>query len=385
MRILFCNYEYPPIGGGGGVINAALARVLARRHDVTVLTSRAFGLPGDAIVDGVRVVRVPVFFRRRTSSANLPSMAAYIPGAIIKGISLLRREKFDVINTHFAVPTGPVGHVLSRIGKIPNVLSVHGGDVYDPSKKLSPHRHFLLRWAIRGLLRSADSVIAQSRNTKDNLFRYYVDSLPAVDLIPLGIDKPAPVEATRRELGFDDDDILFVTIGRLVARKRVDQLLETLVQLKQAEAKLVVIGSGAESDRLKELAAGLGLADRVHWTGFVEEKTKQQILQVSDVFVSTSEHEGFGLVFLEAMAYGLPVVCYDNGGQTDFLHSDRNGFVVRLNELGEFTSCCAQLAADKNMREKFGSNNLEDVEMFFIDRCAERYESKFEEVVASCS
>lgn len=385
MRILFCNYEYPPLGGGGGIINAALARVLARRHDVTVLTSRAFDLPGDEIVDGVRVVRVPVFFRRRMSSANLPSMAAYVPGAISKGIGLLRREKFDIINTHFAVPTGPVGHVLSRIGRIPNVLSVHGGDVYDPSKKLSPHRHFLLRWVIRGLLRSADCVVAQSRNTKENLFRYYVDSLPAVDLIPLGIDKPAAVDANRRELGFRDDDILFVTIGRLVARKRVDQLLETLAQLEQANAKLVVIGSGPESDHLKELAAGLGLADRVHWTGFVDEKTKQKILQVSDVFVSTSEHEGFGLVFLEAMAYGLPVVCYDNGGQIDFLQNNRNGFVVRLNELTEFTNSCARLATDKSMREEFGRNNQEDVEMYFIDRCAEKYESKFEEVIASCS
>ena len=344
MRILFCNYEYPPLGGGGGIVNAALARVLARRHDVTVLTSRAFDLPGDEMVDGVRVVRVPVFFRRRMSSANLPSMAAYVPAAISKGIGLLRREKFDIINTHFAVPTGPVGHVLSRIGRLPNVLSVHGGDVYDPSKRLSPHRHFFLRWVIRGLLRSADCVVAQSQNTKDNIFRYYADGLP-VDLIPLGIDRPPAVNANRRELGFRDDDTLFVTIGRLVARKRVDQLLETLAQLEQTNAKLVVIGSGPESDHLKELAAGLGLADRVRWMGFVDEKTKQQILQASDVFVSTSEHEGFGLVFLEAMAYGLPVVCYDNGGQTDFLHNNRNGFVVRLNELTEFTNNCAHIGA----------------------------------------
>jgi glycosyltransferase involved in cell wall biosynthesis len=384
MRILFCNYEYPPLGGGGGIVNAALARVLARRHEVTVLTSRAFDLPSDEMVDGVRVVRVPVFFRRRMSSANLPSMAAYVPGAIGKGIGLLRREKFDIINTHFAVPTGPVGYVLSKIGRLPNVLSVHGGDIYDPSKKLSPHRHFFLRWVIRGLLGSADCVVAQSQNTKDNLFRFHADCL-TVDLIPLGIDKPPEVTADRRELGFRDDDILFVTIGRLVARKRVDQLLKMLSRLEQTNAKLVVIGSGPESEYLKELASSLGLADRVHWTGFVDEKVKQQILQASDVFVSTSEHEGFGLVFLEAMAYGLPVVCYDHGGQTDFLRNGRNGFVVRLNELAEFTESCAQLAADKSMREEFGSNNQEDVKTFFIDRCADKYESKFQEVIAACS
>jgi hypothetical protein len=77
MQILFCNYEYPPIGGGGGVVMAAVAAELARRgHDITVLTSRAFGLPADSVEDGVRVVRVPVLFRRQLAVANMPSMAA---------------------------------------------------------------------------------------------------------------------------------------------------------------------------------------------------------------------------------------------------------------------------------------------------------------------
>src|SRR3954453_13825963 len=80
MQILFANYEYPPIGGGGGVVMAALAAELTKRgHDVTVLTSQAFGLPGESVEDGVRVIRVPVFFRRHMAVANLPSMAAYLP------------------------------------------------------------------------------------------------------------------------------------------------------------------------------------------------------------------------------------------------------------------------------------------------------------------
>ncbi len=82
MKILFCNYEYPPLGGGGGVVMAALARELARRHSVTVLTSRALGLPGgESMEGGVRIVRAPVFFRRELAVANFPSMLAYVPAA----------------------------------------------------------------------------------------------------------------------------------------------------------------------------------------------------------------------------------------------------------------------------------------------------------------
>src|ERR1700691_556605 len=125
MKILFCNYEYPPLGGGGGVVMAALARELARRHTVTVLTSRALALPAESDDAGVRVIRVPVIFRRELAVANLPSMLAYVPAAGLRGLGLQRGGQFDVINTHFVVPSGPVGHVLARLWRIPNVLSVH--------------------------------------------------------------------------------------------------------------------------------------------------------------------------------------------------------------------------------------------------------------------
>src|SRR5690606_33213702 len=147
--------------GGGGVVMAALARHLARKHEVTVLTSRAGELPPVADDEGVRVIRVPVFFRKELAVANFPSMFAYLPSGFARGMSLGRASAFDVINTHFVVPTGPLGHALSRTHRIPNVLSVHGGDLFDPSKSSSPHRHAPMRAAVRWLLRRADAVVGQ--------------------------------------------------------------------------------------------------------------------------------------------------------------------------------------------------------------------------------
>ncbi len=92
MKILFCNYEYPPLGGGGGVVMAALARELARRHTVTVLTSRALGLAAESHEGGVRIVRAPVFFRRELAVANFPSMLAYLPTAAWRGLRLHRSD-----------------------------------------------------------------------------------------------------------------------------------------------------------------------------------------------------------------------------------------------------------------------------------------------------
>lgn len=381
MRILFCNYEYPPLGGGGGVVMAAIAREIAHRHDVTVLTSRAAGLPHESRDGAVRVVRVPVLFRTQLAVANFPSMAAYLPAGAWRGLQLARQKPFDLINTHFVVPTGPLGHFLARRFGIPNVLSVHGGDLYDPSKASSPHRHALLRGAVASLLRRADAVVAQSRDTAVNVERIYGVRRP-VELVPLGIDRPpARVTAARAAFGLPESAVVLVTIGRVVARKASEQLARVLAALRDPNIYLLVVGDGPRLAALRAAAGELGVAEQIRFLGQVDEAEKYRALAVADVFVSTSQHEGFGLVFLEAMAFGLPIVCYDRGGQTDFLSTPDTGCVVRLNDLDAFTAAVRELAASPERRAGIRSHNLAAVEPFFVECCAARYEAIFEEVL----
>ena len=381
MRILFCNYEYPPLGGGGGVVNALLAEELAKRHEVTVLTSQALGLPEEAAEGGVRIIRAPVFFRTKPAAANLPSLLAFIPIGIQRGKRLLQAERFDVINTHFALPSGPVGDALARAAGVPNVLSVHGGDLYDPSKAASPHRHPLLRAWIRRLARRADAVVAQSRNTAENLRRFYAPELEAAQ-IPLGIRRPSPGAASRAAFGIWERDVVLATVGRLVARKAVHQLLALLQALKDEPVQLLILGDGPEEARLKHEARERRMTHRVHFLGHVPEPEKFRLLRMSDLYVSTSQHEGFGLVFLEAMACGLPVACYDHGGQTDFLEDGRTGCVAALNDLRAFEQGCRRLIGQASLRQEIGAANQRRVEELFIDRCAAQYEALFAAVCA---
>lgn len=380
MRILFCNYEYPPIGGGGGVINALLAQELAKRHDVTVLTSQALDLAADCVENDVRVLRAPVFFRRSLSVANLVSMFAYLPMGVRRGRALLSTEPFDVINTHFALPTGPVGDWLARRFALPNVLSVHGGDLYDPSKWTSPHRHPALRAWVGRLARSADAVVAQSENTRENLLRYFARDVGA-SIIPLGIQRPPQVSAVRSDYGLSDEEIVMVAVGRLIKRKRLDQLVDALARLPK-NVRLLVVGSGPEEPGLRAQAAALDVAGRMTFMGRVSEEEKFRLLSVADFFASTSHHEGFGLVFLEAMAMGLPVVCYGHGGQTDYLVDGRTGYLVQLDDIAAFAQSCSRLCEDQARRSAMGQWNRARVEEFFIDNCARRYEELFESVIA---
>jgi len=358
---------------------AALARHLARTHEVTVLTSRACGLSAEEDDQGVRVLRTPVFFRRQLAIANFPSMLAYLPSGLVTG---MRLKAFDIINTHFVVPTGPLGHALARWYRIPNVLSVHGGDLFDPSKRSSPHRHAPLRASVRWLLQRADEIVGQSRNTVGHLSQYY-GVRREVSLIPLGIERPpSDVRASRTEFGLPENAFVLTTIGRLVARKATTQLVDILAAAELADAHLLVVGDGPDAAAIAERASAHGIRNRVHLLGQVPDARKYAALAISDVFVSASQHEGFGLVFLEAMAYSLPIVCYDEGGQTDFLASGESGYLVRLNDQEAFVRALRQLHGSRELRLDLGRRNRERVEAYFIDSCAARYEAVFEAALA---
>lgn len=383
MRILFCNYEYPPLGGGGGVINKEMAEELAKKHTVHVLTSQGMGLPAKQVENGVTVYRVPVFFRSRQAAANMPSMLAFLPSGYSKGKQLIKENNYDVINTHFAVPTGPVGVWLSKKAKIPNVLCVHGGDLYDPSKWASPHQHSILRTIVRWVLRQASAVIGGSSNTVENIDTYYDEKVES-QVIPYAIQRQDHVVAAPRErYGIDDDDLAFVTVGRLVSRKGLDQLIEVINKLDNKKVHLFVIGSGPLEESLKAIAEEQGVTAQIHFLGQVDDKEKLEVLHMADIYASTSVHEGFGIVFLEAMAAGLPVVCYDFGGQTDFLETDSNGYVVKLNDKVAFQKACQTLMDDTELREKMGKHNQVAVGDYYIDRYAEKYEAIYEKAIAA--
>jgi glycosyltransferase involved in cell wall biosynthesis len=371
------NYEYPPLGGGGGVVHALIAEELARRHRVVVITSAFRDLPRHETRDCVEIHRVPVVARRDRDTATLPSLLSYPPPAWQKAYSLLRHEKFDVINSHFAVPTGPGSLPVARLARIPHVLSLHGGDIFDPSKRLSPHRLAGLRWTVGWVLRSSDAVVAQSSNTRENAYRYYRYDGP-IQLIPLGIRIPKIRPVPRAELGLPENAFLGVTVGRLVKRKGIDRLLQALVRPECEGVHLAVVGAGPERDHLDALARRLGLSGRVHFAGRVDDERKWQILSCADAYVSGTLHEGFGLVYLEAMAAGLPVVSTDHGGQVDFLQDGVTGYMVRESRSEELGSAIARLATDPDGAAQMGAANRERMLNHRIEDCAGRYEELFD-------
>lgn len=382
MRILLVNYEYPPVGGGGGVAADNVVRALVRRgHEVDYVTTWFRGFARHEVIEGVHVYREPVAFRKDLHTATIVSMLTYPPVAVRRGLALARTKEYDLVHTHFAIPSGPAGYVLSKWLRVPHVLSIHGGDIYDPSKRYSPHRNALLGACVRRILGQASVIVGQSRDTCRRVAELYSPATP-IRRIPLGFVEPRFEPATREQLGLTADKLYAIAVSRLIPRKDYETLLRALAQADVPELHLLILGDGPEEGAMRGLAAELGIASRVTFLGRQSDEQKFQYLSASDFFVLSPLHEGYGIVFQEAMWCGLPIATTNVGGQTDFLRPGENALLSDPREPAGLARSLVSLARDASLRSHMREVNLRDIQGQMVDAVAIEHERLFEQVLA---
>lgn len=371
MNILLFNFEYPPLGGGGGVMTSQIAEELATRHTVHVITTRYRSVPSYEFLHGVHVHRVPVFGRTSMPTATFLSLITYAPSAFFRGLILTRKHAFDIINAHFIVPSGLPAFCISKIRNIPIVITLIGGDVYDPSKGVSPHRHSLFRWIIRTMASNADALTAISHDTKQRAIELH-GITKHIEVVPIGLRHGAVSAISRESLGIGREDFLCVSIGRLVPRKGYDVLLKAWRHIPNAH--LIIMGNGPQKEYLNSLLVAYSLTKRVHMVGYVPEDQKLGILQNANVYVSAAQHEGFGLVFLEAMDAGLPIIAANDGGQKDFLEHGKNALLIPPLDAEKIAESLQKIIVDNDLRERMKKQNSKDVKKYYIDKTVQLLE-----------
>ncbi len=326
MRILVLSWEYPPhVVGGLGRHVAALTRALARcGHDVHVVTRSVAGdgTPADEVVGGVHVTRagrVPVElpfgegFVAAVLRANLDLQAAADRVVAAHG-------PFDVVHAHDWL----VGHAaagLKHAWDLPVVATVHAtergrhqGWLPGPINKLIHQYEWWLTWEARRVITCSAFMRAQVLDSFD-------PPPDSMDVVPNGVsvaDFALPereVAAFRASLAPPDTHVVLFA-GRLEYEKGVQTVLDALDDLEErvGPTTFLVAGIGTYSEELHRRVDELDLGDRVRFTGFLHDHDLRLHYAAADVAVAPSIYEPFGLVAIEAMACGTPVVVGDTGG-----------------------------------------------------------------------
>lgn len=370
-KILILNYEFPPIGGGGGIVSQNLAQGWARLgYDVDIVTSSFKNLEKKTCAGNITIFRVKTIGRKEMFSANFISMLSYLFFGLIEIIKL-RKSEYVFINTHFVLPTGPLGFFASKLFKTKNILSIHEGDVYDPTVSFSPHNKVFYRMIINFLFRNAYKIVAQSNDTKTSAENFYkLDK--KIQVIPIAYEEKILEKKERSELNLKETSFYLIAIGRLIEKKGFQYILEALKNLPIG-IELLLIGDGPLRVKLREAAQKYKVEDRVKFLGYVSEEKKFQYLYSADIFVLSSIREGFGIVLQEAMQAGLPIVSTDDGGQNDFLEKNINALLVRPGNSEQLVKKILELYGNKTLRERLGKNNLNKIKEFSIEKIAREY------------
>jgi len=222
-----------------------------------------------------------------------------------------------------------------------------------------------LRWMAQRAYQGSDLVIANSENTR----RLVLELCPAarVTVIHPGVDVAAfacdtrVVREYRARWNWPADTVIVGTLARMEPRKNHAMVIRAVSELRAQglPAAYVCAGEGPEKDRLMKLAAELRLTPWVHFPGQVPEQEKALFFLASDMFAMPSIRrgemiEGFGIVFIEAAAAGLPAICGNSGGQAEAVLDGRTGLVVDGGDLAQVKAAIARLATDQGLRREMG-------------------------------
>jgi D-inositol-3-phosphate glycosyltransferase len=297
----------------------------------------------------------------------------YLPEFVdnVKRFACAESVQYDMIHSHYWL-SGWAARELRETWGAPIVQMFHTlGKMKDAVASDPSQRETARRIEVETeIVQFVDRLVAATPAEKDQLIKYYGADPATISIVPPGVNidhfRPMPMKAARQHLGVDTNDWMILFVGRIEPLKGVDTLIRAMALLAQecptwvSRLSLAIIGGdpntneNAEMERLKQMHAELKLGKLVVFLGAKDQDTLQYYYNAAEAVVMPSHYESFGMVALEAMACGTPVIASDVGGLSHLVRDGITGFHVPNGDHVALASTLARLLQDDVLRRKLG-------------------------------
>lgn len=380
MKICHLTSCFPPSRGGVETYVYNLCRGLVERgHQVKVITSSRGKPPGKyhEWIDGIEVIRYP----ERLHFLEAPILPLIAFHALF--------EDYDILNIHNMIPTiSELALIFGRCRRKPIVLTYYNDTETQQYGVLGRFATKAYAKIARSIAQLADQIVA--------LNKAYAETSPVLSsvldriaIIPCGVDlnkfTPLQTSSEDNDLSRINKSHIILYVGKLIWYKGIEYLIQAMKTVLENvdDAQLIIVGDGPERSKLAALANELGVGEHVTFTGWVPDESLPKYYQIADLLVlpSISRREAFGIVLLEAMACGKPVIVSDIPGPNMVIKNNENGLIVPPKNVLRLAEAIIGLLVDEDRRKEMGAHSRKLVEAKYDwDNIVERYEAIYSEI-----
>ena len=376
MKIAIVCY---PTFGGSGVVATELGIALADHgHEVHFITYkqpvRLQLLHSHVHYHEVTVPNYPLFHYQ-----------PYELALSSKLVDMVKLHGIELLHVHYAIPHAYAGYMAKKMLEeegiyIPMVTTLHGTDI------TLVGNHPFYKPAVTFSINNSDAVTSVSESLKEDTLRLF-DIKKEIHVVPNFIDTEKynnPYSECDRDLIAHKDEKIITHISNLRQVKRIDNVIEIFERiLEKMPARLIIVGEGPEKKPSKKLCKEKGIYDNVLFVGNSHEVDK--ILCFSDLFLLPSEHESFGLVALEAMACGVPVISSNAGGLPEVNIQGESGFLSDIGDVDDMSKNALKILESTETHAKFKQNARKIATNFETKNIVPLYEEVYEKALKGIS
>jgi len=383
MKVLFFNYEYPPLGAGAANATFYIMREFSRFSEieidvVTASPDNQFHL--EKVGKNITIHKLPI----GKDNKNLlyqsnKDILKYSFKAYFYSKKLLRKNKYDLTHSFFAIPCGFLSLVIKKFYKIPYVVSLRGADVPGYNAARFSLMYKFLTPLIKYIWKEAREVIANS----EGLRQLALNSNPQqkIGIIFNGIDLNEFTPKNSSEA--DSDKFQIISISRLIPRRGLNYLVGAveLLHKKYSQINLKIVGEGDQRVFLENQIREAKLENHVELAGRVNHDEIAKLAQDSQVFALVPVYEGMSNAMLEAVAIGLPIIATSAGGTDELVQDGVNGFVVKAKNSDDIAEKLEKLINNPDLTKKMGIESRKIAEKMSWESVAQKYFEVYKKIV----